>query len=997
MASEEAHSYHYTAAGMGSVVVGNDNLGSISTNVHVPFLPPDEVEAHSGLVLLPEARDRAFVGREEELAELHRAFAAEDAPGGRTAQVVHGMGGVGKSALALEYAHRYRDHYNPVLRLPADSPEGLTAGLAALADDLNHLLRQIDLPLQDRATWARNWLQCHSGWLLILDNAEHPQDVAALLGALGNGRVLITTRQATGWHARCRLLALDVLPQAPAVELLARLSSDGEAPPAPGAADEPALRDLAAELGCLPIALAHAAAYLHRTRTDPSAYTALLREAPGQALGETTHRDRNERTTARVWHHSLRAVDEEHPRAVHVLRVLAWLAPDRIPRRLLDPLQGDTSRRPGRARRTAPRRPHPYTARGLVQQLGWVRPRSRDARRELTPLEINRALGVLHAYSLIRLDRQSVNVHRLTQRVARSPDPASPFFRPRAVAAARQEASELLLRAATDAPRLWTRERQLLPHLEAFLHAASPADDRPDTAVLLQHVVAHLNSWPGQQGAPAVEYAERSMAAMRRHLVGGRFHPAHTAARGVLAESLLHAGELDRAVALLERDRRRGRRGSSGLHGARRATLARCYLELGEPERAVPLLREEASEARRYGHDPREVLRSRVRLADAYRKAGRPEKAAAMLERDLSDTEATLGELDPDTMVVCDFLAHAYLESGDTDRAVALFTRNLADREQAFGRRHPMVFISRLGLALAWEQAGEPYRAVELMDRNLADAVGLHDAAGHEVLAWHHHQARMLLNAGRAEQAVALHEENFTRWAAAFGRRHPDVLHVRADFAQFLTWRGRARQAVPMLEQCVEEAEEALGASDPVTVGYRLRLVKALREVGDIARAVPLHEQVLDEAQAAGGACGWLTLAARVDCGHAYRDSGDLERAVSVLEEALWDAEAHCGRRHELSLAARSALARAYAATGDTDRAVTMLQAVATDAERFLAPDHPHGPMARRHLAALTSAADTGTETSPTGPAPSVPDQQNTEDHRRGDPGAQPPHDGDPP
>lgn len=982
MASEERPE-QYVAAGMGSAVV-KYNSGVISTNVHLPFLPPDEVEAHAGLVLLPEARNRLFTGREEELARLHAAFRSGT---GRSAQVVHGLGGVGKSALALEYAHRYREQYNPILRLPADSPEGMTAGLAGLADDLNHLLPQIAHSVEQRATWARNWLQCHSGWLLVLDNVERPKDVDALLGTLVGGHVLITTRQSTGWQARCGLLPLDVLAEDTAVELLGRLVADG--------GEEPELRELATELGGLPLALEQAAAYLNQSRTDPRSYVALLRDVPREAHALAAHSDENERTIARVWQHTLRSVEEEQPCATHVLRVLAWLAPDGVPRSLVAPLREDMSRPSGRPSHRLTGWTLPYARRRLAQRIGWLHARGRTAHRELTPLEINRALGVLHAYSLIRLDRDSVSLHRLVQSVARTPDPTSPFFRPPAVRAARQEATELLLRAAVDVPadmHGWVREQQLLPHMEAFLRALAPADDRPDTALILGYLVSYSHRWRTEEHARAVDYAERAVTAYRRHLVGGRFHPACRVAHSRLAEALLMAGEVERAVGLLGPERRHG-----ALLPVRRDTLARCYLELGEPERAVPLLEAAVTDAARGGsRTHRELLRARGRLAEAYQAAGRLAQAVAVFERNLFDSLETLGEEDSDTVTARHQLAVAYLEAEDADRALALHERNLADALRVFGRGHSAVLISRTGLARACEQAGDAERAVALVDETLADARGLLDGEGYLLRVWQSERARLLLSVGQPERAVELHEQNLADWIRALGSHHPHVLYVRGGFAEALVKAGRPESAIPLLEENLRTAEEHLGPVHVATLDTKAFMALAFQESGDLERAVPLYEQLLHDVRSARGAVHPMSLETQVNCGRAYRDSGDLERAACLLGEALRDAEALYGRRHRCSVAARSALALTHAAAGDSVRAVTMLRRAVADAESYLAPGDSLRRDVRRRLAELDHTAGHGGR-SRAGRAPAVPDQQDGQDGSRGGPATEPPPHGRPP
>ncbi|MFI5726164.1 tetratricopeptide repeat protein [Streptomyces cyaneofuscatus] len=975
MASEERPE-QFIASGIGSTAV-KYNFGLIQHHTHLPFLPTAEVAAHDGLIRLSEPRNQVFVGRERELARLRDALRPED---GRTAVVIHGMGGVGKTALALEYAYRYREDHNPILRLPADSPVGMTAALAAFADDLNHLLEPSGLSPDQRATWAKNWLQGHGGWLLILDNAERPADVDALLGSLVGGRILITTRQATGWHARCGTLALDELPEDAAVEFLERLVVDG--------GERARFRELAGELGCLPLALEQAAAYLNQTRTDPSGYLVLLRDPSADPLAIGPRRDEHERTVARVWQHSLRAAQDENPHATYVLRVLSWFAPDQVPRSLLGRLREDRSAPSGRTARRLWGWTLPYARRRWAQRAGWVKERGRTAHRELTGLEIDRALGVLHAYSLIKLDRESVKVHRLVQSVARTPDTAHG----RSVRAARQEAVELLLGAVLDIPddtRGWVRERELVPHLEALLRLTGPADDGVDTAVLLVRLANYSSRWSRpQEGALVLRHLERADAALRRNIAWGGSHPARTALSSNYTEALIYAGELERAVDRLEHEgRRRGPRGR-GLTGSSLIRLARCYMELGRPEQAIPLLKRELATVMSGGGDVRRTLGVRGRLAAAYQAAGWPEHAVAMFERNLFDAEAALGGQDADTCDARENLADAYAASQDPLRAVELYRQSLARREALFGPRHPAVFACRIGLALTYEEAGEPGRAAEVLDHGIAEAGGLFDETL-IVPAMRSHRARVAVGAGQPEQALALHEESLADWITARGDRHPDVLHLKRAFAVALMGTGEEERAVPFLEEGLALAEDVFGGSHAETTAFRQLLGRALLAAGDTRRAVPLLERALLELESAAGARPAPVLVARVDRASAYRESGDLERAVSLLEGALYDAEAHCGRRGGVTVAARTALARTYAATGDTHRAVSLLTTAAADAERFLGPGEPLVRRIPRYLAELAGPGRPGAG-SQAGPAPAIPDQYERQGEARAEPGAQP-------
>ncbi|MFI6300143.1 hypothetical protein ACIBEJ_51730 [Nonomuraea sp. NPDC050790] len=241
-----------------------------------PPLPPSAgVADPSGLLGLPRRPASWFVGRQEAWQEL--ATTLESGTGtGVISQAVVGLGGVGKSELALQYAFARRLDYDLVWWIDADSPAQIQAGLArALVAGTDSVAAAQASP-EEAAAWALAWLAGRAGWLLIFDNVEEPPHLEPHLARLTSGHVLITTRRDVGWQ---RLgvtpLRLDTLPRQASIRLLGDLIGP------PHAAHAAALDELAAELGDLPLALTQAGAYIAATpRCTPAGYLPLLRQVP---------------------------------------------------------------------------------------------------------------------------------------------------------------------------------------------------------------------------------------------------------------------------------------------------------------------------------------------------------------------------------------------------------------------------------------------------------------------------------------------------------------------------------------------------------------------------------------------------------------------------------------------------------------------------------------------------------------------------------------------
>jgi tetratricopeptide (TPR) repeat protein len=610
--------------------------------------PVSDVAAPPGLMNLP-ARPHLFVGRDQQLADLHAALTATQA----TAQavVVHGLGGTGKSTLAARYAATHRDEHTLVWWVTADTPATIDAGLAALAVALQPALSQA-LPLEALRERALQWLASHDQWLLVLDNASDPADIAPLTGRVATGRLLITSRLATGWHTiTSTVVPLDVLAVGDAVDLLTQIATrqaDG------------AVEGLCTELGCLPLAIEQAGAYLAETGISAQAYRALMAEHPAVMFESTAVGGDTGRTIARIWRVTLDRLADT-PLAGQILRILAWYAPDPIPRTILD---------------------------GLAD-----------------PPDLHQAIGRLSAYSMIATgDDTTITVHRLVQAVARTPHTADPHRAPDCIDNARTQAATLLDGAVPPTwadPAAWSAWRSLLPHIDA-LADHTPADTDTDTT-------AHLLSWTGafldNQGAPAraIPLLHRALTDSIRLL--GEDHPDTLASRNNLAYAYQTAGDLGRAIPLHEQNLTDRRRVLGEDHPdtlASRNNLASAYQTAGDLGRAIPLHEQNLTDRRRVlGEDHPDTLASRNNLASAYQTAGDLGRAIPLHEQNLTDRRRVLGEDHPDTLASRNNLAHAYQTAGDLGRAIPLYQQTLTDAVRVLGESHPTSVLVRDNLAAA--------------------------------------------------------------------------------------------------------------------------------------------------------------------------------------------------------------------------------------------------------------------------------------------------------
>ncbi|MFF3360765.1 tetratricopeptide repeat protein [Streptomyces misionensis] len=667
------------ATGERSLSVG----GSVSVAItgdgaEVVMLPAEtvrwakEVEAPPGEGNLPGPASGVFVGRAAELAELRRLLTgAGEAAVTRVAgtRVIHGLGGIGKTTLALHYAHTFRRTYTLVWWINATSTKQIVAGLAGIATRLcPHWATTTGV--QERAAWAIRWLQWHPGWLLVFDNVENPADLRHYLGMLPDGHHLATSRTATGWHAVAPTMPLGLLDPDAATGLLCTLALGAECAPTPRQRRDAAA--LAAELGYLPLALEQAGAYLFETGTPLGEYRAML----GQVIDTTVGGIDPERTIAAVWRHTLTVIERRNPQAITLLDAMAWLAPDVIPRTLLAPLCPD------------------------ARTLG-------------------EALGALHAYNMIAysVDRRSVSVHRLVQTVLRSRPPGkeSGGYPP-----GRQDAERLLQRAADDDTGSPPWER-LLPHAIAITESTPPGTP---ASIETANVLQALAEYQDREGRNAHTVGLRTAALAHYEQLLGDSHPQTLTSRQGLAGAYQDAGDPDRAIPLYEAALALCEETLGDAHPrtlAGRNDLANAYTDAGNPARAVPLL--EATLARSeklLGDIHAHTLIHRNNLANAYKAAGDLARAIPLYETTLRQSEETLGVTHPDTLISRNNLAGAYKAAGDLTRAIPLYKATLGQRERVLGETHPHTLNSRHNLANAYRAAGDLARAVPLYETTLA-------------------------------------------------------------------------------------------------------------------------------------------------------------------------------------------------------------------------------------------------------------------------------------
>ena len=617
-------------------------------------LPYQRATAGQPVRLAP--RPPLLAGREELLAELHARFvSADDA----RPQVValSGLGGAGKTSVAVEYAHRHLAEVAIAWQVRAEDPAALRAEFGELAAQLGarDLADVRDPVVSVHAVLAH----FPAKWLLIFDNATDMASVAAFLPPAGPGRVLVTSQNP---HWPGHSLEIPILDRDVAAGFLVNRTGD---------VDRRSAVELADQLGGLPLALEQAAAYMKATAKTLASYRDLFRQRPPDMLGRGEPTGYS-KTVATTWTLAFERLQQAKPGAVGLLRLLAFCAPEAIPLTVL-------------------LHPRPGLDGQLEPEIDTIlKPLLDD------PLAADDAIAALRRYSLITMAAdETASIHRLVQAVTLAQMPAERAEMWRQTTAAVIEAA---LPLDTENPASWPVSAKLLPHAQTIFPASNSgmlrivsylgysgnypaARDLAETVLRrcaeesgpehLDTLVARsrLAFWTGRAGDAAAARDQCAALLPVHERVLGPEHP----------ETLITRGNLGRWT---------GRAGDAAAARDQYAALLPVHERVLGPEHP-------------------ETLSMRNNLGRWTGQAGDAAAARDQFAALLPVRERVLGPEHPDALVTRANLAYWTGQAGDAAAARDQYAALVPVDERVLGPEHPNTLITRSNLARWTGQAGD--------------------------------------------------------------------------------------------------------------------------------------------------------------------------------------------------------------------------------------------------------------------------------------------------
>jgi len=859
---------------------------------------------------VPYRRNEYFTGREDVLAHLHHSLQADNLAALTQPQSISGLGGIGKTQTALEFAYRYQREYRAVLWARADSSAVLTSDFVSIAHLLN--VPEKDEQDQNRIVEAvMRWLRINSHWLLILDNVEDVAVAAPFIPLASRGHILLTTRtQALGGIAQ-HIKVQKMSPEMGALLLLRRASllPSGSSLDATNGDGRTQAIEISRVLGGLPLALDQAGAYIKETPCSLSDYLTLYQARAADLLHARggTHSDYPD-SVATTWSLSFEKVTQACPPAAELLHLCAFLYPDEIPEELITD--------------------------GAPHLSPVLQPVAID------PLQLDSTIKELRRFSLLHRepDTRTFTIHRLVQRVLQDRMD---------VDSQRQWAERTVLAVSRAFPQLefatWPRCQRLILQVQACVPLIEQWNlGFPEAAWLLHEAGSYLEE--RAQYREAEQLLRRATALCEQ--VFGAEHPTTAASLNNLANLYREQGRYEQVEPLSVRALDIWVRVLGAKHpdtAAAFQTLAILYRIQGKYEQAEILHQLTlAIWKQTLGAEHPKVARCLNNLAALYENMGRYEEAEVCFQSALTIDEKALGLGHPDIAIDLNNLANLYSTQGKYEQAELLYRRALTLKEQTLGSEHSGTATSVNNLATIYYLQGKYEQAELLYQRVITIREKILGAEHPDTAQSLNNLAALYESQGKYEQAEPLYQQAVKIWEMALGAEHPDTAQGLNNLAELYRVWGRYKQAEPLYHRALAIRENVLGAAHPLIAESLNNLACLYYDQGKYEQAEPFYVRALTIREQVFEPEHPLIASSLNNLATVYDSQGKYEEALLLYQRALAIRERVLGPGHPDTAVSLNNLAALYSMQGEYEQAEPLYQRALAIWEETLGAEHPY-------------------------------------------------------
>lgn len=797
-------------------------------------------------------RNPGFTGRHTVLERMRDQLGGGMAVVLPQPQTLYGLGGVGKTQVVLEYAHRFMADYDLVWWIPSEETDEIVAALAELAERLGAQTGEdMSAASQEAIDLLRRGVPS-SRWLLVFDNADDPEALKRFFPPGGPGHVLVTSRNQT-WSQYGDSLPMDLFLREESIQHLQRR--------APGLSAEDA-DQVAAALGDLPFAVEQAGAWIAETATPVSAYLEQLARQAGYP-----------KPLPATWNVSMDRLRFRSPAAARLLELCAFFGPEPISANLL------------------------YGK----EMIDALKPYDSSLQEKVVLGRLIREIG---RFALAKADQvsNSIQVHRLVQAMIRAQlseeeqrDARHTVHR--ILAGARPDDDEPI-----DNPETWPRFNTIWPHL-------SPSEARyckePETRRLLIDRVRYL--WKRGDFKAAYALGVELRDAWKELL--GNDDPQYLYLRFHLSNILRSQGRFVEAKELDEGtlERQRAVLGPSHPHTyATMSGLANTLGTLGQYAEAMELATDAHEGFGQIFHEahPR-TLAAAHNLALNLRLVGQYTRARE-IDQEVHDLRTeVLGPEHPYTLSSAQNLARDLREVGRYEDSVQLLSRTYETYKRTLGRAFPGTLSAAKNLAVSLRRADRLEDALRLTTATRARYRAKYTFDNPDLLSCELNLASDLFATGDPGGALVLAQEVVDEYMKVPGERHPYTLAAVNNLAVYHWGAGAAGTAEAMLRQTIRLMRDVLGDHHPHTVFATLNLANARADQGDPEGALELERPAVTRLREVLGAHHPETLASSSNMAISLDSMGRKEEAARLRAEMVAELSRLLGADHGLARYAR--------------------------------------------------------------------------------------------
>ena len=373
-----------------------------------------------------------------------------------------------------------------------------------------------------------------------------------------------------------------------------------------------------------------------------------------------------------------------------------------------------------------------------------------------------------------------------------------------------------------------------------------------------------------------------------------------------------------------------------------RANLSLYLGEAGERGEALKLCLELLPDQERVlGVDHPDTLTNRNNIASFTGQTGEAREALRLFRELLTDQTRALGTDHPETLRTRANLSFFVGEAGDREEALRLCLELLPDQERVLGVDHPDTLRSRNNIAYFTGQTGEAREALRLCYELLPDQMRVLGAEHPETLTNRNNIAYFTGLIGEASEALRLSLDLLPDQTKVLGMEHPETLRTRSNIAYFTGQTGEAREALRLCLELLPDQTRVLGHDHPETLTNRNNIAYFNGLIGEVGEALRLGLALLPDQARVLGADHPETLRTRNNIAYFTGQTGEVHEALRLFRELLPDQTRVLGADHPETLTNRNNIAYFTGQTGEVLEALRLFRELLPDQTRVLGAGHP--------------------------------------------------------